>query len=89
MTRHAEVGDSAEVRAALPVLAELASGIGDQMVRNQGTIGGSLAHADPAACYPAAVLALNATIITDRREIATSADDFFRDSTRPRSNPAN
>ncbi len=76
MTRHAEVGDSAEVRAALPVLSELASGIGDQMVRNQGTIGGSLAHADPAACYPAAVLALDATIVTNRREIA--ADDFFK-----------
>jgi aerobic carbon-monoxide dehydrogenase medium subunit len=75
MTRHAEVAHSAEVRKLIPGLAELAEGIGDQMVRNMGTIGGSLANADPAACYPAAVLALNATIQTDRRTIA--ADDFF------------
>jgi carbon-monoxide dehydrogenase medium subunit len=76
MTRHAEVAHSAEVRAAIPGLANLAEGIGDQMVRNQGTLGGSLAHADPAACYPAAVVGLGATIRTDRRSIA--ADDFFR-----------
>jgi aerobic carbon-monoxide dehydrogenase medium subunit len=75
MTRHAEVAHSTEVRKLIPGLAELAEGIGDQMVRNMGTIGGSLANADPAACYPAAVLALNATIKTDRRTIA--ADDFF------------
>jgi aerobic carbon-monoxide dehydrogenase medium subunit len=75
MTRHAEVAHSAEVRKLIPGLAELAEGIGDQMVRNMGTIGGSLANADPAACYPAAVLALNAAIKTDRRTIA--ADDFF------------
>jgi hypothetical protein len=48
------VARSAEVRQAIPALAELASGIGDQMVRNMGTLGGSIAHADPAACYPAA-----------------------------------
>ena len=76
MTRHAEVAHSAEVRAAIPGLASLAEGIGDQMVRNQGTLGGSLAHADPAACYPAAVVGLGATIRTDRRSIA--ADDFFK-----------
>lgn len=77
MTRHAEVARSAEVRAALPALAELAGTIGDPMVRNQGTIGGSLANSDPAADYPAAVLGLGATIETDRRRIA--ADDFFLD----------
>lgn len=77
MTRHAEVARSAEVRGAIPALAELADGIGDPMVRNQGTIGGSLANADPAADYPAAVLGLGATIETDRRTIA--ADDFFVD----------
>ena len=76
MTRHAEVAHSADVRAAIPGLASLAEGIGDQMVRNQGTLGGSLAHADPAACYPAAVVGLGATIRTDRRSIA--ADDFFK-----------
>ncbi len=77
MTRHAEVARSAEVRGAIPALADLADGIGDPMVRNQGTIGGSLANADPAADYPAAVLGLGATIETDRRTIA--ADDFFVD----------
>jgi carbon-monoxide dehydrogenase medium subunit len=75
MTRHAEVAHSAPVRAAIPGLADLAEGIGDQMVRNQGTLGGSLANADPAACYPAAVVGLGATVRTDRRSIA--ADDFF------------
>ncbi len=75
MTRHAQVAHSAEVQAALPALADLAGGIGDQMVRNMGTLGGALANADPAACYPAAVLGLGATISTDRRSIA--ADDFF------------
>jgi aerobic carbon-monoxide dehydrogenase medium subunit len=75
MTRHSEVAHSEEVRQLIPGLAELAEGIGDQMVRNMGTLGGSIANADPAACYPAAVLALNASIKTDRRTIA--ADDFF------------
>lgn len=75
MTTHAAVAASADVRTAIPALAELAGGIGDPMVRNMGTIGGSLANADPAACYPAGVLGLGATIQTDRREIA--ADDFF------------
>lgn len=76
MTTHAAVAASPEVRQAIPALAELAGGIGDPMVRNMGTIGGSLANADPAACYPAGVLGLGATIQTDRREIP--ADDFFR-----------
>jgi carbon-monoxide dehydrogenase medium subunit len=75
MTTHATVAASAEVRAAIPALADLASHIGDRQVRNRGTIGGSLANADPAACYPAAVLGLGATVHTDRRDIA--ADDFF------------
>ena len=76
MARHAEVASSADVRRAIPALAELAGGIGDQMVRNLGTIGGALANADPAACYPAAVLGLGATIRTNTREIA--GDDFFK-----------
>jgi carbon-monoxide dehydrogenase medium subunit len=75
MTTHAEVGASAEVQRAIPALAQLAGAIGDRQVRNRGTIGGSLANADPAADYPAAVLALGATIKTDRRTI--KADDFF------------
>ncbi len=75
-TRHAEVAASTEVQSALPALAELAEGIGDAQVRNRGTIGGSLANSDPAADYPAAVLALNAVIHTDRRQIP--ADGYFR-----------
>lgn len=73
---HAEVAESAEVRKALPALADLAAHIGDAQVRNRGTLGGSLAHDDPAADYPAAVLALGATVVTDRRKIA--ADDYFK-----------
>ena len=76
MTRHAEVAASAEVAKAIPALAALASGIGDAQVRNLGTLGGSLANNDPAADYPAAVLALNATVTTNERTIA--ADDFFK-----------
>ena len=75
MTTHADVAASAEVQRAIPALADLAGNIGDRQVRNRGTIGGSLANNDPAACYPAAVLGLGATIHTDRRSIA--ADDFF------------
>lgn len=74
-TRHAEVARSPVVRTALPALARLASLIGDQQVRNRGTMGGSLANSDPAADYPAAVLGLGATLVTDRRRIA--ADAFF------------
>ena len=77
MTRHADVAASADVRGAIPALAELAGHIGDPAVRNRGTIGGSLANADPAADYPAAVLGLGATIITNKKEIA--ADDYFLD----------
>ena len=76
MTRHAEVAQSKDVQAAIPSLAALADGIGDRQVRNMGTLGGSIANADPAADYPAAVLALNATVNTNKRKIA--ADDFFK-----------
>ncbi|MES2711392.1 MAG: xanthine dehydrogenase family protein subunit M [Pseudomonadota bacterium] len=75
MTRHAHVATSAEVKAAIPVLAYMATVIGDTQVRNRGTLGGSVANNDPAADYPAAVLGLGATIITSKRRIA--ADDFF------------
>lgn len=73
---HAEVAESPEVKKAIPALAGLAAHIGDAQVRNRGTLGGSLAHADPAADYPAAVVALGATIVTDRRELP--ADGFFQ-----------
>ncbi len=76
MTRHADVANSPEVKAAIPMLAMLASGIGDPAVRNRGTIGGSVSNNDPAADYPSAVVALNATIVTSGRRIA--ADDFFQ-----------
>ncbi|HSV59202.1 MAG TPA: xanthine dehydrogenase family protein subunit M [Variovorax sp.] len=76
MTRHADVARNAEVKGAFPALAWLADHIGDRQVRAMGTIGGSLANNDPAACYPSAVLATGATIVTSQREIA--ADDFFQ-----------
>jgi carbon-monoxide dehydrogenase medium subunit len=76
MTTHATVAGSEAVRAAIPALAVLAGGIGDQQVRHRGTIGGSVANSDPAADYPAGCLGVGATIITDRRDIA--ADDFFQ-----------
>jgi aerobic carbon-monoxide dehydrogenase medium subunit len=76
MTTHATVAASAEVAQAIPALADLAGHIGDRQVRNRGTIGGSLANNDPAACYPAAALGLGATIHTNSRSIA--ADDFFK-----------
>ncbi len=75
MTRHAQVAASAEVRQAIPALADLAAHIGDRQVRARGTLGGSVANNDPAACYPSAVLGLGATVHTTRRAIA--ADDFF------------
>jgi carbon-monoxide dehydrogenase medium subunit len=73
---HAEVAASAEVKKAIPALAALAEHIGDPQVRNRGTLGGSLAHNDPSADYPAAVLALGAVIKTDRRTIP--ADAYFK-----------
>lgn len=75
MATHTDVATHAGVQQAIPALADLASRIGDRQVRNRGTLGGSLANNDPAACYPAAVLGLGATVITTAREIA--ADDFF------------
>jgi aerobic carbon-monoxide dehydrogenase medium subunit len=75
MTTHAEVAASAEIKAAIPALATLAGSIGDPQVRHRGTIGGSMANADPSADYPAAAVGLGATIVTDRREIAV--DSFF------------
>jgi carbon-monoxide dehydrogenase medium subunit len=73
---HGEVAASEAVRKAIPALAVLAGSIGDAQVRNRGTLGGSIAHSDPAADYPAALVGLSATVVTDRREIA--AGDFFQ-----------
>ena len=75
MTTHATVADSEVVASKIPALAALASHIGDPQVRNRGTIGGSIANNDPAADYPAGCVGLNATIITNTREI--TAEDFF------------
>jgi carbon-monoxide dehydrogenase medium subunit len=75
-TPHFEVATSAALKAACPALSALAGMIGDPHVRHMGTMGGSVANDDPAADYPAAVLALNANVITNKRTIA--ADDFFR-----------
>lgn len=73
---HAEVAANAKIAKACPAISHLASHIGDPHVRNMGTIGGSIANNDPAADYPAALIALSATIKTNRREI--SADRFFK-----------
>ena len=75
-TRHHEVATSSTVRGAIPALAELAAVIGDPQVRNLGTLGGVIANNDPSADYPAAVLGLAGTVITDQREI--DADEYFQ-----------
>jgi len=75
MCSHARVAASPLVQRLVPMLARLANGIGDQQVRNRGTMGGSISNADPAACWPAGLMALNATVHTDRRDIPV--DDFF------------
>lgn len=75
MTTHAELAESKDVLKAIPALALLAGSIGDRMVRNMGTLGGSVANNDPAADYPAAVLALGATVHTSKRKL--EADKFF------------
>ncbi len=75
MTRHIDVAKSRDLQKAIPALAYLASRIGDPAVRNRGTIGGSISNNDPAADYPSALLALDAVVKTNRREI--KADDFF------------
>ncbi|MCQ0988645.1 FAD binding domain-containing protein [Jiella marina] len=74
-TTHAEIAASSEIQSACPGFAGLAQLIGDPAVRHMGTIGGSVANFDPAADYPAALLALGATVHTNKREM--SADDFF------------
>ncbi len=75
MSTHAAVAASSEVQGAIPALAKLAGNIGDPAVRNRGTIGGSIANNDPAADYPAAIIALGATVKTNKREIP--GDEFF------------
>jgi len=73
MVEHHRVARSADIVGELPGLSALAAGIGDAQIRRRGTIGGSLANNDPAACWPAALLALNARVQTDRRVIAADA----------------
>ncbi len=82
MTRHIDVANSKDVKSAIPALAYLAGEIGDPAVRNRGTIGGSLANNDPAADYPAAALALGATIVTNKRSL--TADAFLQGPVRDR-----
>ena len=76
MTTHHAIESSPDIKRSIPGLAKMASWIGDTQVRHRGTMGGSLANNDPSACYPAAVLAIGATIHTDRRSI--KADDYFQ-----------
>ena len=76
MATHFAIMSNADIQAKIPGLAKMASWIGDTQVRHRGTMGGSLANNDPSACYPAAVLAMNATIVTDKRSI--KADDYFQ-----------
>ena len=85
MATHHAVATHADVRRLLPGVAELAGGIGDPMVRSMGTIGGAIANADPAQCYPTAVLALDATITTDRRTLrgASFFKGFFETALEP------
>ena len=75
MCSHASVAASPLVKQLAPMLAQLAGGIGDQQIRQRGTLGGSIANADPAACWPAGVMALGGTVCTDRRQVP--ADEFF------------
>lgn len=77
LTRHVELANSSVVREKLPLLAEMASEVGDNQVRNMGTIGGVLAHADPAGDYPTLALMLDAEVVTNKRTI--SAKEFFQD----------
>ena len=76
MSTHDGVANSGEVQSAIPALAKLAGGIGDPQVRNRGTLGGSIANNDPAADYPAAMLALGAVIMTNK-DRQLSADEYF------------
>ena len=77
MARHSEVAESPDVGSRIGALARLAGAIGDLQVRNRGTLGGSVAHNDPAADYPAAIVGLDATVVTNKRRIP--ADEFFTD----------
>jgi carbon-monoxide dehydrogenase medium subunit len=77
LTRHVTIQNSAVVKQKLPILAEVAGEVGDNQVRNMGTIGGVMAHADAAGDYPTIALMLDAEIVTNRRTIA--AKDFFKD----------
>jgi carbon-monoxide dehydrogenase medium subunit len=77
LTRHVTIQNSAVVRQKLPILAEVAGEVGDNQVRNMGTIGGVMAHADAAGDYPTIALMLDAEIVTNQRTIA--AKDFFKD----------
>jgi carbon-monoxide dehydrogenase medium subunit len=76
MARHAEIAASPVVKGAIPALCGLAEGIGDRQVRNMGTLGGSIANADPAADWPAALVACNATVVTNTRQLP--AEQFFK-----------
>jgi aerobic carbon-monoxide dehydrogenase medium subunit len=76
LTKHVEVENNPDVKSAIPALAWMAGHLGDVQVRNRGTMGGSVANNDPAADYPAAVLGLGATVVTDKRRVP--ADDFFQ-----------
>ena len=76
MTTHDAIATDKDIQARIPGLAKMASWIGDAQVRHRGTMGGSLANNDPSACYPAAVLAIGATIVTDKRRI--HADEYFQ-----------
>jgi carbon-monoxide dehydrogenase medium subunit len=76
MTRHYQIQQSEEVQRSLPLLAEMANEVGDEQIRSMGTIGGVLAHADPAGDYSTLALMLDGTITTNRRSIA--ARDFFK-----------
>jgi carbon-monoxide dehydrogenase medium subunit len=77
LTRHVEIQNSDTVKQNLPMLAEIANEVGDNQVRNMGTIGGVVAHADSAGDYPTLALMLDAEIVTNTRRIA--AKDFFQD----------
>jgi aerobic carbon-monoxide dehydrogenase medium subunit len=81
LTTHHQIATDAEIRSAVPLLADTAATVGDRQVRNRGTIGGALAHADAAADYPAAILALDATIVAkgSRGERRIPAREFFLD----------
>ena len=76
MSRHAEIASSPVVKGAIPALCVVAEGIGDRQVRNMGTIGGSIANNDPAADWPAALVGLGATVVTNKRQVP--AEQFFK-----------